>query len=171
MNLPTEEQINHLQSLLDAGTQGGWRSYWRENDEGHADCGVTASLREGMGHSVCRAPRFQKQSQWEIDGGLIAELHNAAPALLEAAREFNKLQELRKKWGGDDYGSLTTSQHFDCYCEDQAEELSEVKEENLQLREALEIISGHINIRGAHQEDGYVYLKRVAKEALGKESV
>jgi hypothetical protein len=42
--------------------------------------------------------------------------------------------------------------------------------ENLRLREALEEISGHLDIRGVSHADNYSYLKELANEALGKEA-
>lgn len=61
-------------------TPGPWVWYWREDDEGHADCGVFWEKRTGHAVSICRAPRYEKQQRWEANARLIA----AAPDLLEA---------------------------------------------------------------------------------------
>jgi hypothetical protein len=60
---------------------GPWRWYWRVED-GKANCGVYWEKRLGQSYSVCRAPQYEKQKQWEANARLIA----AAPELLEAAR-------------------------------------------------------------------------------------
>lgn len=60
-------------------TPGPWEWDWRQID-GEADCGVRWMKREGHAYSVCRAPRYQSQEQWEADARLIA----AAPDLLSA---------------------------------------------------------------------------------------
>lgn len=77
MSTPTEEQINHLQSLLDAGTPGEWRFDGRE---------VVVE------HKFPRVSRVAVTVNSE-DSDLLAELHNLAPALLEAARENLRLRE------------------------------------------------------------------------------
>lgn len=64
-------------------TSGEWKYYWRQNDEGRADCGVFFEPREGQANSVCRAPQYQTKEQWIKDAKLIA----AAPELLEALTE------------------------------------------------------------------------------------
>lgn len=60
-------------------TPGPWEWDWRQID-GEADCGVRWIKCEGHAYSVCRAPRYQSQEQWEADARLIT----AAPELLEA---------------------------------------------------------------------------------------
>lgn len=154
MKPPTEEQITFLTHIFTSGYQRG--------HEDTVEAQFTDVARSEYG-------TFFRQDVEELTTDL-------APALLEAAREFNKLQELRKKWGGDDYGSLTTSQHFDCYCEDQAEELSEVKEENLRLRKVakgvLDLIDPAVHcendLYGDSKEENAKYrsLREDALEAL-----
>lgn len=60
-------------------TAGPWKYSWRQVD-GEADCGVFAEPHEGQAYSVCRAPLYQTEEQWDADARLIA----AAPELLAA---------------------------------------------------------------------------------------
>ena len=62
-------------------TPGPWVWYWR-NEDGEANCGVF--WHERMAYSVCRAPRYETQEQWEANARLIA----AAPDLLETLMEL-----------------------------------------------------------------------------------
>ena len=64
-------------------TPGPWTWDWHQV-EGEADCGVRSELKAGHAFSVCRAPRYQTQKQWEDDARLIA----AAPDSYEANRKF-----------------------------------------------------------------------------------
>ena len=63
-------------------TDGEWKYYWRVED-GKANCGVFAEPRNGHAYSVCRAPQYETQEQWEANARLMA----AAPELLEALNE------------------------------------------------------------------------------------
>jgi hypothetical protein len=63
-------------------TQGPWQWYWRQEGR-EADCGVFWQERSGLAYSVCRAPRYVEQSQWEANARLIA----AAPELLALLQE------------------------------------------------------------------------------------
>jgi hypothetical protein len=63
-----------------AHTPGPWEWYWRVDEDLHADCGVFHEKYAGQAYSVCRAPRYQSQEQWEADARLIT----AAPDLLDA---------------------------------------------------------------------------------------
>ena len=54
-----------------------WKWYWRQNDDGNADCGVYYEERPGQVYSVCRCPRYLTEQQWTEYARLIA----AAPAL------------------------------------------------------------------------------------------
>ncbi len=69
---------------MSAHTPGPWRWHWGVNEELHADCGVYSEKREGQAYSVCRAPRYESQAQWEANARLIA----AAPELLEVAKDL-----------------------------------------------------------------------------------
>jgi hypothetical protein len=75
-------------------TPGPWKWYWRK-EEGEANCGVFWEKREGQAISVCRAPRYEKQEQWETNAALIS----AAPDLADALeRTVNALDlVLRQK--------------------------------------------------------------------------
>lgn len=59
-----------------------WKWYWKENEQGEADCGVIWEVRPGVCYSICRAPRYEKKNMWEINGPLLA----ASPNLLSAAK-------------------------------------------------------------------------------------
>ena len=54
-------------------TVGRWTHYWKTNDQGETDCGVVTE----HGCSVCRAPRYQTQAQWEANANLICQAHDA----------------------------------------------------------------------------------------------
>ena len=63
-----------------------WKWYWKINDRLEADCGVFSESITGQAVSVCRAPRYEKEEQWEANARLIVQ----APGLLEACKEINK---------------------------------------------------------------------------------
>jgi hypothetical protein len=71
-------------------TPGPWQWYWRVEGR-EANCGVYYEERPGMAHSVCRAPRYVTQEQWEANARLIA----AAPLMLAALREFMDDDDVR----------------------------------------------------------------------------
>lgn len=79
-----QEKIDALQTLLDAGTQGKWE---RTDDflflEGDEDFLIEVYSNKGV-----------------TDASLISELHNLAPALLEAARENLRLRKALEKIAG-----------------------------------------------------------------------
>lgn len=53
-----------------------WQYYWRKNEEtGETDCGVYYEDFPGRADSVCRAPRYQTEEQWEKDASLICSVH------------------------------------------------------------------------------------------------
>lgn len=81
-----DQLLNDIQSRADAATAGRWQYYWRTNDAGEADCGVFYEERAGLAHSVCRAPRYQKQDQWDADGNFIASARTDVPRLVQALR-------------------------------------------------------------------------------------
>lgn len=41
-----------------------WKSYWRTDDNGHADCGIYFSPQFGQAYSICRAPKYITEEQW-----------------------------------------------------------------------------------------------------------
>lgn len=54
-------------------TPGIWSWYWRiDQATGETDCRVVAQERPGAGVSVCRAPRYANEQQWEADAPLLA---------------------------------------------------------------------------------------------------
>ena len=61
-------------------TPGPWQWYWRLGEALKADCGVFAEPRPGHAYSVCRAPQYEGQAQWEANARLIS----AAPEMYEA---------------------------------------------------------------------------------------
>ncbi len=67
---------------MSAHTPGPWQWYWRLGENLKADCGVFSETRPGHAYSVCRAPQYEGQAQWEANARLIA----AAPELLEACQ-------------------------------------------------------------------------------------
>lgn len=77
------ELVEEIDGLYEKATDGEWQSYWR-SEAGLADCGVFVTPREGIGVSVCRAPRYEKRAQWEANGALIAKLKNAWPRIRSA---------------------------------------------------------------------------------------
>jgi hypothetical protein len=77
-----EDTINELQALLDAGTQGEWEVKLGTT----LVCGDEELL---IGWSVDEGDCCN----FEANLPLVAELHNHAPALLEAARENLRLRE------------------------------------------------------------------------------
>ena len=80
-------------------TPGPWGWYWR-NEDGKANCGVFWQERKGMAYSVCRAPSYETQEQWEANAHLIA----AAPELLEALVALMPDAEAND-FGGPDTGA------------------------------------------------------------------
>jgi hypothetical protein len=61
-------------------TSEPWQWYWRQED-GEANCGVLYEERPGMAHSVCRAPRYEKEEQWEANAARIVACVNAMEGL------------------------------------------------------------------------------------------
>lgn len=86
MSTTTEEQINHLQSLLDAGTPGHW-----DGQAGYLTMEDKVLL---LGWDKCD----EDLENSENNCLLIAKLHNLAPSLLEAARENLRLREALENW-------------------------------------------------------------------------
>lgn len=81
-----QEKIDELQALYDAGTQGEWRpSTYGEVfvDQGEYEMEIARFSIAGTIHSI----------DDERNVTLACELHNLAPALLEAARENLRLRE------------------------------------------------------------------------------
>lgn len=64
---------------MSAHTPGPWKWHWKL-DGLKADCGVFSEKTEGHAYSICRAPVFEAQDQWEANARLIS----AAPDMLEA---------------------------------------------------------------------------------------
>lgn len=62
-------------------TPGPWTWYWRQV-AGEADCGVMSGAESGRARSVCRAPRYESEEQWEANARLIC----TAQELLEALK-------------------------------------------------------------------------------------
>jgi hypothetical protein len=167
MSTPTEEQINHLQSLLDAGTQGEWRFDGRE---------VVVE------HKFPRVSRVAVTVNSE-DSDLLVELHNLAPALLEAARElewkrvdaseWKKLAERNQKEADDLRRAAGVEP--DSTVGEGIEEILELRKENLRLREALAFYASE----GIYAGDGWSARPspvmddkgKSASKALGKETV
>lgn len=95
MITPTEEQINHLQSLLDAGENGKWRLGGCSGrlivKHGYGTIAdveeVGSEFKDTYGNTVVADTDVLAHAK------LILELHNLAPALLEAARENMRLRE------------------------------------------------------------------------------
>lgn len=93
MSTPTKKQVNHLQYLLDHSTPGEW-SLGNENDSGAEFCIGDGSTS----FSTCRFDRWTEKDVYTrqemlSNVNLAIELHNLAPALLEAARENLRLRE------------------------------------------------------------------------------
>lgn len=54
-----------------------WHWHWRF-ENGEADCGIFAQVREGHAYSVFRCPRYMKQPEWEALATKTCADHNAA---------------------------------------------------------------------------------------------
>lgn len=66
-------------------TDGTWQWYWRYDEKkDEADCGVFVQEFTGMARSICRAPRYDTQAQWEANARLIAQ----APAMAEVLHDL-----------------------------------------------------------------------------------
>lgn len=78
----TEEQINHLQSLLDAGPQGKLRAMVRNPGDDYL---ILQDRVEGA--------RLFADVEHVDHMEAVMNLYNIAPALLEAARENLRLRE------------------------------------------------------------------------------
>lgn len=64
-----------------------WKWYWKINDGLEADCGIYSEYTYGQAVSICRAPRYEKEEQWEANARLIA----SAPELLEEHKRWAKI--------------------------------------------------------------------------------
>jgi hypothetical protein len=64
-------------------TRGLWKWNWKINDRLECECGIYSEYEEGQAVSICRAPRYEKEKQWEANALLIT----AAPDLLKACKE------------------------------------------------------------------------------------
>ena len=53
-----------------------WQSYWRIDEDGHANCGIFSETIKGHAYSVCRAPKYQTKEQWEADSAFILHACN-----------------------------------------------------------------------------------------------
>ena len=97
MNKEQREELKRL-----AAEAFGWDwvcSPWRtEEGSRNADCGVYFLKREGHAYSICRAPRYSKESEWIPTGKFIAAANpqaiTALLSALEAAEAEN--ERLRK---------------------------------------------------------------------------
>lgn len=82
-------------------TPGEWTWYWRKDDHtGETDCGVVAEDRPGEGVSVCRAPRYQTEKQWAVDGPLLASAKDLLAAFEEAVKWADTM-DIGDKGDGD----------------------------------------------------------------------
>lgn len=168
MITPTEEQINHLQSLLDAGENGKWRLGGCSGrlivKHGYGTIAdveeVGSEFKDTYGNTVVADTDVLAHAK------LILELHNLAPALLEAARENLRLREERENW------------RVSSVCREKQLRIEELERETAKLREALEeSLALNINVFSDADAETCSYYSehrnviKQAKKALGKEPV
>lgn len=54
-----------------------WGWYWRETEDGEADCGITAETRPGHAYAIMRCPRYVTEKKWRAFATHVCDLHNA----------------------------------------------------------------------------------------------
>jgi hypothetical protein len=78
-------------------TAGPWKvEPFKLGDRLEADCGVYSERFEGQAISICRAPRYEKEKQWEANAALIA----AAPDLLDSLKYMIREAKTSTDWSG-----------------------------------------------------------------------
>lgn len=100
----TPEEIDELERLMTAATPGPWRdereppptrNRWFETHDGAPIESRGTHFALGVAVGVTAEPR---------DAAAIVALHNAAPALIEAAREVERLRAFVPRWRKVDDG-------------------------------------------------------------------
>lgn len=72
--------------------------YWRTRD-GEADCGIYYEDRPGHAYSVCRAPRYAKESEWaEFAAKVCALLNDAERRASQPSAQQDGCGEYDRGW-------------------------------------------------------------------------
>lgn len=85
-----------------------WKSHWRTDENGNADCGIYFEPRPGHAYSICRAPKFITEEQWAAIASQITkvpELITYTEVVAEMVPEdlFNEIEaEFNRRRNPDD---------------------------------------------------------------------
>lgn len=64
-----------------------WQSYWRCDEEGHADCGIFYEPTKGHAYALLRAPKYITHEEWDEIREHVVRACNSHEALVALLRE------------------------------------------------------------------------------------
>lgn len=81
---------DELRKIVDDATPGPWeKTKYYIDMSVHTDCGIVSN----EGYSICRAPRYETEEQYNKDFDFIAAARTAIPALLDEVARYRKALE------------------------------------------------------------------------------